>query len=191
MFVEILNTHFSKYSETEGAFTAITICDTSQRPSCVLQGNQQLDLHLWLDVFYGGKKKRFSNCIKRARVSRGCQVVSDARLTHCYHIVIWLVQIQVCLFQLPLILYIICCYLFNFKLFYFFCFMGFFLSFFFWVWYLTKRPNLQVSFSSDLDIVCVNCIERILINRKTQLSSGEHDTFISFFSGIDERHKLQ
>lgn len=36
--------------------------------------------------------------VKTGRVSRSCQVGSDARLTRCYHIVIWLVQIQKCVY---------------------------------------------------------------------------------------------
>lgn len=62
--------------------------------------------------------------------------------------------------------------------------MVFFCCFFFFGLVSDETSQLAVSFSSDLDIVCVNCIERILISRKTQLSSGEHDTFISFFLGL-------
>lgn len=46
------------------------------------QVNQQtckLDLVYFMEGGY---------CMKRVKVSRACQVVSDARLTRCYHIVI-------------------------------------------------------------------------------------------------------
>lgn len=55
---ETLNTYFPNYSETEGAVTALAICDTSQRPSCVLAGNQQTCNRDSL-YFTGGVKNNF------------------------------------------------------------------------------------------------------------------------------------
>lgn len=66
---------------------------------------------------------------------------------------------RVCLFQLPWILYIICCYIFFFN----------FLSFLFFCLVSDETSQLAVSFSISLYIQCscVNCIERILMLRNT------------------------
>lgn len=99
------------------------------------QAVRQLDLQSWLDVFYGGEKI-FSNCIKRLRVSWGCQVVSEAQaytlLPHCYLIGS---DTNVCV-------YFSCLWFFTSFAAIFLTFSFFFL-FFFVSFYLTKRPSLR------------------------------------------------
>lgn len=163
--------YFPNCSETEGAVTALAICDTSQRPSCVLAGNQQTCNR---DLLYFTKGwKLFSNCLNRVKVSGACQVCfwcqTYTLLPHCYLIGS---DTKVCLFQLPLILYIICCYLLNF-------FLHFFFFFFWW-----NVPTCSLFQQSSLDS-CVCCKERTLANRHAAFVRGtRHFHLFSFFPSL-------
>lgn len=118
-----------------------------------------------------GKDFFFKLCIKKKGESESSLPgVSDARLTRCYITHCYLIgsDAKVCLFQLPLILYIICCYLFNFH----FLFLSMFCFILVCVYYLMKHFILQFLSTVISAYLCTLYRERSLISRNTTFIRG-------------------
>lgn len=140
-----------------------------------LQSGRRLELRSELDVFYGGKMSLFFSFFyvfeknKGWGQSRSCQLVSEARLTRCYHIVIWF------FFSFLFFLFFSCLRLFTSFAANLWSFLLFFYLFFFSALCLTKRPgprSLRRLLSLRLHGLCKLYRRGLLIRRRRSFYQG-------------------